>query len=131
MSFDSQSHPNSEITEKIIGAAMTVHSTLGPGLDESIYENALCVEFAHQGIFFEQQTRFPVHYREKMVGTLITDLIVEKKVILELKVCDAIIDQHLAQALSYLSITKLQTALIINFKPASLLVKRVANIYRK
>jgi GxxExxY protein len=131
MSFDPQTHPHSELTEKIIGAAMAVHSALGPGLDESIYENAMCLELVHLGINFEQQKRFPVHYRNKIVGTLITDLIIDNKVILELKVSGAISDQHMAQTLSYPSITKLQTALILNFKPASLSVKRVANIYQK
>ena len=131
MSFDPQTHPHSELTEKIIGAAMAVHSALGPGLDESIYENAMCLELVYLGINFEQQKRFPVHYRNKIVGTLITDLIIDNKVILELKVSGAISDQHMAQTLSYLSITKLQTALILNFKPASLSVKRVANIYQK
>ena len=131
MSFDPQTHPHSELTEKIIGAAMAVHSALGPGLDESIYENAMCLELLYLGINFEQQKCFPVHYRNKIVGTLITDLIIDNKVILELKVSGAISDQHMAQTLSYLSITKLQTALVLNFKPASLSVKRVANIYQK
>jgi len=120
-----------ELTEKIIGAAMAVHRELGPGLDGKIYENALCLEFAAQSIHFTQQQRFPVHYRNRIVGTLITDLIVDSKVIIEAKVAKQIIDTHIAQTLSYLSITKLQVGLIINFKHPSLGFKRVANIYQQ
>ncbi len=120
-----------ELTEQIIGAAMTVHRELGPGLDEKIYENALCLEFAAQSIHFTQQERFPVHYRNHVVGTLITDLIVDSKVIIEAKVADQISDTHIAQLLSYLSITNLQIGLVLNFKPVSLGIKRLANIYQK
>jgi GxxExxY protein len=131
MAKDSQTHPHMELTEKIIGAAMAVHRELGPGLDESIYENSLCLELAHMGLHFTQQERFPVSYRGHVVGRLITDLIVEQKVIVENKVVEAINDTHIAQILSYLSITKLQVGLILNFKHASLTFKRVANIYLK
>ena len=120
-----------ELTDRIIGAAMAVHRTLGPGLDEKIYENALCIEFASQSLVFTQQERFPVFYRNKICGTLITDLIVEGKVIIETKVADHIIDVHIAQLLSYLSITNLQIGLILNFKPMSLGIKRIANVYQK
>lgn len=125
------SHPHMDLTEKIIGAAMAVHRALGPGLSESVYENSLAIELHHLGLAFSQQERFPVYYREKIVGTLITDLIVDNKVILEAKVLDRIGPAQIAQTLSYLSITKLQVGLILNFKPLSLDFKRVANIYRK
>lgn len=125
------SHPHKDLTEKLIGAAMAVHRELGPGLDEKIYENAFCVELAFQSIFFTQQQTFPVHYREHYVGKLITDLIADSRVIVELKVVDAIHSVHVAQLLSYLAITKLQVGLIFNFKTASLTFQRHANIYRK
>ena len=131
MAFDAQQYPHAELTEKIIGAAMAVHRVLGPGLDEKIYENALCVELATQSLVFTQQERFPVLYRGKLCGTLITDLIIEKKVIVEAKVVESILDVHIAQTLSYLSVTHLQIGLILNFKPISLKTKRVANIYIK
>lgn len=120
-----------ELTEKIIGAAMAVHRALGRGLDEKIYENTLCIEFAAQSIYFTQQERFPVFYHKKICGTLITDLIVEGKIIIEAKVADQIIDIHIAQLLSYLSVTNLQIGLILNFKPMSLGIKRIANIHQK
>jgi GxxExxY protein len=131
MQFDSQQYPHGDLTEKIIGAAMAVHRSLGPGLDEKIYENALCLEFVAQPLDFSQQQQFPVFYRNKPVGNLITDLIVEGKVIIETKVASGISDAHIAQTLSYLSISGLQVGLILNFRTASLTFKRVANIYIK
>jgi GxxExxY protein len=131
MQFDSQQYPHGDLTEKIIGAAMAVHRSLGPGLDEKIYENALCLEFVAQSLDFSQQQQFPVFYRNKLVGNLITDLIVEGKVIIETKVASGISDAHIAQTLSYLSISGLQVGLILNFRTASLTFKRVANIYIK
>jgi len=129
MSFDATQYPHADLTEKIIGAAMAVHRALGPGLDEKIYENSLCVEFTAQSLAFTQQQHFPVFYRNQNVGKLITDLIVENKVIIETKVAAFISDIHIAQTLSYLSISGLQVGLILNFKSAALTFKRVANIY--
>ena len=131
MQFDSQQYPHGDLTEKIIGAAMAVPRSLGPGLDEKIYENALRLEFVAQSLDFSQQQQFPVFYRNKPVGNLITDLIVEGKVIIETKVASGISDAHIAQTLSYLSISGLQVGLILNFRTASLTFKRVANIYIK
>ena len=131
MRFDPTDYPHSELTERIIGAAMAVHRELGPGLDEKIYENSLCIEFAEQRIHFTQQEVFPVHYRGRYVGKLITDLIADSKVIVETKVVEHILDVHIAQVLSCLSITGLQIGIILNFKPTSLAIKRVANTYLK
>ena len=114
------SHPHMELTERLIGAAMTVHRELGLGLDEKIYENAFCIEMGELGIPFTQQKQYPVHYRSRYVGKLATDL-----------VADTIHQTHVAQLLSYLAITKLQVGLIFNFKTASLTFQRHANIYRK
>ena len=131
MKFDPAQYPHSELTDEIIGAAMAVHRELGPGQDEKIYENSLCIEFSEKSIHFTQQENFPVHYHQRYVGRLITDLIVDSRVIVETKVADQIVDAHIAQILSYLSITGLKVGLILNFKPASLVVKRVANVYLK
>ena len=117
MQFDSQQYPHGDLTEKIIGAAMAVHRSLGPGLDEKIYENALYLEFVAQSLDFSQQQKFPVFYRNKLVGSLITDLIVEGKVIIETKVASGISDVHIAQTLSYLSISGLQVGLFSTFAP--------------
>ena len=131
MNFDPTQYPHGDLTDEIIGAAMAIHRELGPGLDEKIYENSLCIELEERSIQFTQQQIFPVHYHGRYVGKLITDLIVDSRVIIETKVVDQIIDVHIAQVLSYLSITNLKVGLILNFKPASLGIKRVANIYLK
>ena len=131
MPFDPAHYPHAELTQRIIGAAMTVHRELGPGLDEKIYENSLCIELAEQSLDFTQQQSFPVHYRSRFVGKLITDLIIERHVVVETKVADSISDAHIAQTLGYLSITKLQVGLILNSKTPTLTFKRVANLYLK
>ena len=115
-----------DLTQLIIGAAMEVHRTIGPGLDEKVYENALCIEFSLQEIFFEQQKRHSVFYKNRPVGNAITDLIIDNRVILETKVVDTFHENHTAQLLSYLRLTGLQVGLLLNFKNASLQFKRIS-----
>jgi GxxExxY protein len=131
VSSEPNTYLHSDLTEKIIGAAMAVHRELGPGLDEKIYENALCVELALQSINFTQQEQFQVFYRNQFVGKLITDLIAESKVVIEAKVATEITDLHIAQVISYLHITKLKVGLILNFKNSSLTFSRISNNYQK
>lgn len=114
-----------ELSESIIGAAMTVLNTLKPGLDEKLYENALVIELRQLGYQVEQQKRFPVHYQDHLVGTLIPDLIVNELVIVDSKVVTAFNDSHVAQMLGYLAITNLKLALLLNFKKAKLEWQRV------
>ena len=121
MTFDPSQYPHGDLTQKIIGAAMAVNRIIGPGLDEKIYENALCLEFAAQAIAFTQQQRFEVRYRNQLVGTLITDLIVEEKVIVEAKVASSITDTHIAQLLSYLKLMNIPIGLLFNFHDEKLL----------
>lgn len=116
-----------ELTEKIIGAGHKVLFALKPGLDEKLYERALVIELTKQGIRCESQRQFEVHYDGLHIGTLIPDLIVENLVIVDPKVVAAFNDTHLAQMLGYLNITGLKTALLLNFKYASLGIKRVSN----
>ena len=114
-----------ELSESIIGCAMTVLNTLHPGLDEKLYENALVIELQKHGHHVQQQTQFPVYYDSKLIGTLIPDLIVDQLVIVDPKVVTAFNDTHLAQMLGYLNITDLALALLLNFKNAKLEWKRV------
>ncbi|MEO0016754.1 MAG: hypothetical protein RLZZ522_37 [Verrucomicrobiota bacterium] len=114
-----------ELTERIIGAAMEVHRELRNGLDEKLYENALCIEFAIQGIHFEQQKRFTVFYKQRPLGNLIPDLIVDHAVIVDTKVVECFNDAHISQMIGYLKITGLRVALLLNFKHASLQIKRI------
>jgi len=118
-------YPQRELSAAIIGAAMKVLNALKPGLDERIYENSLVLELIAQGHHVEQQRRFPVHYRGHLVGTLIPDILVDEKVIVDPKVVEAFTDEHIAQMLGYLAITKLELALLLNFTFAKLRWKRV------
>ncbi len=114
-----------EISEAIIGLAMKVLNTLKPGLDEKLYERALVIELQKKGLKVEQQKEFPVHYEGELIGTLIPDLIVEEKVIVDTKVVTAFNDSHVAQMIGYLDITQLRLALLLNFKFAQLRWKRI------
>lgn len=116
-----------QLTEVIIGAAMNVLNKLKPGLDEKLYERALVIELAKQGLVCEQQKQHPVHYDGHLIGALIPDLIVNDTVIVDPKVVNSFNDNHIAQMLGYLNITDLKTALLLNFKHARLQIKRVSN----
>jgi len=116
-----------ELTEKIIGAAHKVLFALKPGLDEKLYERALVIELMKQGLRCDVQREFMVRYDGQHIGSLIPDLIVNNLVIVEPKVVTAFNENHLAQMLGYLNITGLKTALLLNFKYASLQIKRVSN----
>ena len=116
-----------ELSEAIIGAAMTVLNTLRPGLDEKLYENALVIELTKRGHRVQQQHQFPVHYDGQLIGTLIPDLIVDDLVIADPKVVTVFNETHIAKMLGYLNITGLQLALLLNFKNAKLGWKRVVN----
>jgi GxxExxY protein len=114
-----------ELSESIIGAAMTVLNALKPGLEEKLYERALVIELQKRGHRVEQQRQFPVSYEGELIGTLIPDLIVDDQVIADPKVVTAFSDTNVAQMLGYLNITGLQLALLLNFKYARLQLKRV------
>jgi GxxExxY protein len=114
-----------ELSESIIGAAMTVLNALKPGLDEKLYERALVIELQKRGHRVETQRQFPVFYNDQHIGTLVPDLIVEDAVIVDIKVVAAFNDTHVAQMLGYLNVTKKRLALLLNFKNARLEWKRV------
>ena len=104
------------LTEKIIGAAIEVHKYLGPGLLESAYEECLCHELNLRGLKFERQKPIPLEYKGiKLDCGYRLDIIVEEKVILEIKTVDAITPVHEAQFLTYLRLANLKVGLILNF----------------
>ena len=127
MSLDlpDQSLVHEELSKQIIGAAMEVLNSLKPGLDERLYENALVIELRERGLQIEQQRSFPVDYKGTNIGTLIPDLIVDGRVIVDAKVVTAFNDSHIAQMTGYLAITGLRLAILLNFKSAKLEWKRV------
>jgi GxxExxY protein len=114
-----------ELSESIIGAAMTVLNKLKPGLDEKLYERALVIELRKRGHEVQQQRHFDVFYDDQLIGTLAPDLIVDGLVIADPKVVSCFNDNHFAQMLGYLNITDLKLALLLNFKNARLGWKRI------
>ena len=117
--------PDQELTQRIIGAAIAVHKALGPGFLESAYEEALAIEFTHQGIAFERQKVLPVLYRGQKIAEHRLDFLVESCVVVELKAISSLEDIHFAIVRSYLKAANLQSALLLNFATMPLTVKRV------
>ena len=109
------SYAHDPLTYAIIAAAIAVHTELGPGLLEHVYENAMCLEFARRGIRYEQQKRFVVRYHGVIVGEMFADLVVESSVVLELKAVRTVARIHRAQLIAYLKASGIKTGLIINF----------------
>ena len=105
-----------QLSSKIIGAAIEVHKTLGPGLLESAYEECLCHELSIQGLLFEKQKPLSIDYKGKKLDCgYRLDIVVEKAVIIELKSCEKIEPIHKAQLLTYLKLSGLNLGLILNF----------------
>jgi GxxExxY protein len=109
----------------IVSCALEIINGLGHGLHEKPYENSLAVEFRHRGIPFIQQPRFPVVWREVLVGEFIPDLIAYEGIIVDTKTIDKITDIERGQMLNYLRITGLPVGLIINFKKPKLEWERI------
>ena len=110
---------------QVVGCAMEVLNTLGHGLLEKPYENALIVEFGLRGISFSQQQRFDVQYKNVKVGIYVPDLIAFNKVIVETKTIDRITDVERGQVINYLKITGLRVGVILNFKHSKLEWERI------
>ncbi len=108
-------YPEQELTRKILEAAFAVHNTLGAGFLEKVYENALALELRERGIACQQQLSLQVRYKHAVVGDYAADLIVETKVLLELKACAMLEPNHEAQLINYLRATGLRVGLLLNF----------------
>jgi GxxExxY protein len=115
---------NSEITDRIIAAAIRVHRELGPGFLEAVYEEALAVEFALSGIQFVRQKPIVLFYKDHQIGEHRLDFLVDDQIVLELKAIKALEDIHFAIGRSYLKATNLQDGLLLNFATAPLTIKR-------
>ncbi len=110
-----------ELTERIIGVAIEVHRTLGPGLLESIYESCLCKELELRDIAYGRQLELPLEYKGvRFEGAIRPDLVVEDKVIVELKAVEKLLPVHEAQLLTYLRLGNKKVGLLINFNEAVL-----------
>ncbi|MCD8177917.1 MAG: GxxExxY protein [Tannerellaceae bacterium] len=104
-----------EETEEIIGAFYKVHRTLGTGFLERVYQNALYFELQDRGFDCKAQYPLKVYYREYVVGEYVADIIVNDKIILELKACADICHEHEAQLINYLKATNMEVGLLLNF----------------
>ena len=118
-------HKYSVLAEKVIGCGMTVHSALGNGFQEVIYQKALAIEMANQHILFSREREMPIYYRGQQIGTRRVDFLIEAIVSVELKAIIQLEDIHLAQAINYLEAYDLEVGLLINFGARSLQFKRV------
>ncbi|MFH1260129.1 MAG: GxxExxY protein [Elusimicrobiota bacterium] len=117
----------SKLTAKIIGCAMKVHSALGNGFQEVIYQRALEIEMTDTGLVFSREQEMPVFYKNQQIGTRRVDFLVEGVVSVELKAIINLEDVHLAQAINYLEAYDLEVGLLINFGSKSLQYKRLVN----
>jgi GxxExxY protein len=107
---------HAELTEQIIGAAIEVHRAIGPGLLESIYEAALSYELHQRGLGFERQAQLPVVYKGVALGhALAADLVVESRVIVEIKAVELVARVHHAQLLTYMRLAGVRVGLLVNF----------------
>ena len=117
----------SELTGKIIGCAMEVHTILGNGFQEVIYQRAMAIEFQLQGIHFYREKEMLVFYKTRKVGTRRVDFLVEELISTELKATTQLTPTHLAQAINYLEAYNLEVGLLINFGCTSLQFHRLVN----
>ncbi|MBS1934977.1 MAG: GxxExxY protein [Bacteroidetes bacterium] len=116
-----------EITEKIIGAAMKVHATLGNGFQEVIYQRALAIEMKKSGLVFEREYNMKIFYSGEEIGERRVDFFVENKIMVELKALIQLENVHIAQAKNYLEAYNMEVGLLINFGTTSLEFKRLQN----
>ncbi len=113
-----------ELSYKVLGAAFTVHSSVGPGLLEKIYHKAMEVEFDYLGIEFQTHTKHDVFHREVFLGEFESDLIICDKIIIDVKAAKAFNETMMSQIINYMHITKMPVGYLINFKNKSVEYKR-------
>ena len=117
------------ISERVIGCAYEVLNTLGSRFLQSVYQKALCLELEYQRIRFESQKSFPVSYRGIAVGYYVSDLVVDDKLLVELKAVSALTPEHEAQVLNYLRASHLPVGILLNFGSPRLGIRRIVSGY--
>ena len=120
-----KSYKHREITEKIIGAAQKVHNTLGYGFLEKVYQNSLVIELRTLGFDVEVEQPIAVQYRDEIVGNYVADIVVDGKVILEIKAVKELSEIHEVQLVNYLKATGIEVGLLINFGRSVTVKRRV------
>ncbi len=114
----------SRLTEQVIGCAMRVHSALGSGFPEIIYQRALALELEASGVSFAREREQPVYYRDVRIGSRIVDFLVQDALLIELKAASELTDSNFSQIINYLTAFKLEVGLLINFGQKSLQYRR-------
>jgi GxxExxY protein len=125
--MNTDEHRLNILSEKIIGCAFKVSNTLGIGFLEKVYQNALAIELANQGLITEKEKAITIDYEGKIVGEYFADLLVEQTVIIETKAVKSLNEMHQAQLLNYLKATQLTLGLLINFATPKVQIKRMLN----
>jgi GxxExxY protein len=113
-----------DLAGRVIGIAMEVHRTLGPGFVESVYENALLVELAASQLAFESQKTLKVIYKNQCFGDFVADIIVDKALIIELRSVQSLLPIHEVQLVNYLTATGIEEGVLLNFGSGSLQLKK-------
>lgn len=120
-----------ELTKKVIGCAFKVHNSLGSGFLEKVYENALRIELSGAGLRVEQQIPIQVYYQGEIIGDFVSDLLVEKRLVVELKAIEKLTKLHEAQLVNYLTATGLDIGLLINFGKSVQIKRKYKNFKPK
>jgi GxxExxY protein len=115
MNTNKYNYPHEHITEVIIACFYKVYNTLGYGFLEKVYENAMVIELRNQGLLVKSQHKITVYYESSVVGEYVTDIIVEEKVVVEIKASEYLMHQHECQLLNYLKATRIEVGLLLNF----------------
>ena len=131
MNTDSQDLKYKELTEKIIKIFYDVYNKLGYGFLEKIYENAMMIEFGKEGIPATSQSPIKVLYEKQIIGEYFADILVDDKVIVEIKASKRLALEHEAQLLNYLKATDIEVGLLLNFGPKPELKRKVFDNFRK
>jgi len=119
------------LSEVVINCCFEVSNKLGTGFLESVYENALCIELEKNNVLFCQQKQLKVIYKGQVVGNFIADIVVENKLLLELKTVSQLVSNHRAQVMNYLKATGIPVALLLNFGTPKLGVQRIVYQYNE
>ena len=119
------------LSARVIACAYEVSKSLGSGFLEAVYENALCMELKRDGIHFEKQKQLKVNYKGSTVGHYVCDIIIENKLLLELKALPTLSNQHEAQVMNYLKATGITVGLLLNFGTPKLGIRRIVWQYNE
>jgi GxxExxY protein len=120
-----------ELTKKVIGCAFKVHNSLGSGYLEKVYENALRIKLSRAGLGVEQQIPIQVYYQGEVIGDFVSDLLVEKRLVVELKAIEKLTKLHEAQLVNYLTATGLDIGLLIDFGKSVQIKRKYKNFKPK